>query len=204
MKPILTSLILLLTAGLFPQAAATQELSKELRSQIGDFLNETARKEISVGKIHIDSVNTEGNDLILFTNINCSYIPFRTDNVSKIYQGIKALLPPELAKRKLQIRTDHHAIEELIPLALRNTKGRKIPTFSYKADIPLITRLSVPYTPTNGLRIQIDSLGMATCTNLSDCRGPLYSELCTSISCSNARKCRCNSTSSSRKRPTNC
>ena len=88
MKPILTSLILLLTAGLFPQAAATQELSKELRSQIGDFLNETARKEISVGKIHIDSVNTEGNDLILFANINCSYIPFRTDNVSKIYQGI--------------------------------------------------------------------------------------------------------------------
>ena len=69
MKPILTSLILLLTAGLFPQAAATQELSKELRSQIGDFLNETARKEISVGKIHIDSVNTEGNDLILFANI---------------------------------------------------------------------------------------------------------------------------------------
>lgn len=125
MKPILTSLILLLTAGLFPQAAATQELSKELRSQIGDFLNETARKEISVGKIHIDSVNTEGNDLILFANINCSYIPFRTDNVSKIYQGIKALLPPELAKRKLQIRTDHHAIEELIPLALRNTRGRK-------------------------------------------------------------------------------
>ena len=72
MKPILTSLILLLTAGLFPQAAATQELSKELRSQIGDFLNETARKEISVGKIHIDSVNTEGNDLILFANINLS------------------------------------------------------------------------------------------------------------------------------------
>ena len=97
MKPILTSLILLLTAGLFPQAAATQELSKELRSQIGDFLNETARKEISVGKIHIDSVNTEGNDLILFANINCSYIPFRTDNVTKIYQGIKALLPLELA-----------------------------------------------------------------------------------------------------------
>lgn len=152
MKPILTSLILLLTAGLFPQAAATQELSKELRSQIGDFLNETARKEISVGKIHIDSVNTEGNDLILFANINCSYIPFRTDNVSKIYQGIKALLPPELAKRKLQIRTDHHAIEELIPLALRNTRERKIPTFSYKADTPLITRLSVPYTPTNGLQ----------------------------------------------------
>ena len=145
MKPILTSLILLLTAGLFPQAAATQELSKELRSQIGDFLNETARKEISVGKIHIDSVNTEGNDLILFANINCSYIPFRTDNVTKIYQGIKALLPLELAKRKLQIRTDHHAIEELIPLALRNTRGRKIPTFSYKADTPVsYTHLTLP------------------------------------------------------------
>jgi len=44
--------------------------------------------EQCVGKIHIDSVNTEGNDLILFANINCSYIPFRTDNVTKIYQGI--------------------------------------------------------------------------------------------------------------------
>lgn len=89
MKPILTSLILLLTAGLFPQAAATQELSKELRSQIGDFLNETARKEISVGKIHIDSVNTEGNDLILFANINCSYIPSAQTMLAKFIKASK-------------------------------------------------------------------------------------------------------------------
>ena len=152
MKPIHTSLILLLTAGLFPQAAAAQDLSKELCSQIGDFLNKTARKEISVGKIRIDSVKTEGNELVLFANMNCSYIPFRTDNVAEIYQGVKALLPPELAKRRLQIRTDHHAIEELIPLAFHNKKGKKVPTFSHKVNTPLITRLSVPYNPIYGLQ----------------------------------------------------
>ena len=49
MKPIRTSLILLLAAGLFPQAAAAQDLPKDLRSQVGELLNETARKEVSIG-----------------------------------------------------------------------------------------------------------------------------------------------------------
>lgn len=40
MKPIRTSLILLLAAGLFPQAAAAQDLPKDLRSQVGELLNE--------------------------------------------------------------------------------------------------------------------------------------------------------------------
>ena len=40
MKPILTSLILLLTAGLFPQAAATQELSKDCLLYTSDAADE--------------------------------------------------------------------------------------------------------------------------------------------------------------------
>lgn len=153
MKPIRTSLILLLAAGLFPQAAAAQDLPKGLRSQVGELLNETARKEVSIGKILIDSISMEKNELIFFANMNCSYIPFRENNVAEIYQSVKALLPPELSKRKLQIRTDHHAIEELIPLALRSKKGKmKTLTFSHKVDNPLITRLSAPYAPTNGLQ----------------------------------------------------
>lgn len=151
MKPIHISLVLLFAASFFSRTATAQNLSNEFCSQIENFLNETARKEISVGKICIDSTKTEGNRLIFFTNINCSYIPFRTDNVSKIYQGVKALLPRQMAKYELQIRTDHHAIEELIPLAFRHNKSKKIPRFSYKTNTPLITRLSVPYTPTYGL-----------------------------------------------------
>ena len=152
MKPILTSLILPTEISFRVVSFRKSPICERSSLDSSWVAAACGNKPAVSSRIHIDSVNTEGNDLILFANINCSYIPFRTDNVTKIYQGIKALLPPELAKRKLQIRTDHHAIEELIPLALRNTRGRKIPTFSYKADIPLITRLSVPYTPTNGLQ----------------------------------------------------
>ena len=81
MKPIRTSLILLLAAGLFPQAAAAQDLPKDLRSQVGELLNETARKEVSIGKILIDSISMEKNEPIFFANMNCSYIPFRENNV---------------------------------------------------------------------------------------------------------------------------
>lgn len=152
MKPIRLSLITLLAAGLFPQAAAAQDLSKETLSAVGRLLDETARKEISVGKINIDSVAVGKNTLTLFANMNCSYIPFREENVADIYKGVKALLPREWAGYRLEIRTDRHAIEEFIPLALRSKKDKKALTFAHPAEKPLITRLSVPYAPTNGLQ----------------------------------------------------
>lgn len=153
MKPIRFSLIALLAAGLFPQTAAAQDLSAEVRASIGRLLDATARKEVSIGKINIDSVALDGKTLTLFANINCSYIPFREDNVSGIYEGVKALLPAEFAGYGLQICTDRHAIEDLIPLAFRDKKEKKkARTFVNEAEKPLVSRLSVPYTPANGLR----------------------------------------------------
>lgn len=57
--------------------------------------------------------------------MNCSYIPFRENNVAEIYQGISALLPAEFSKYKLQLRTNKHSIEELIPQILRLKKTRR-------------------------------------------------------------------------------
>lgn len=132
MKPIRFSLITLLAAGFFPQAAAAQELSTEVRAAIGRLLDDAARKEISIGRITIDSVAAEGRTLTLFANMNCSYIPFREDNVSGIYEGVKALLPAEFAGYDLRICTDRHAIEELIPLPSavkrRRRKPARLPT----------------------------------------------------------------------------
>lgn len=152
MKAIRIPLLTLLTAGLFTQTASAQDLSPETRAGIGKYLTETARKEIVVGKINIDSVAIKDKALTLFANINCSYIPFREENVTSIYNGVKALLPAELRAYDLQIRTDRHAIEELIPLALRSKKEKKALTFSNKVDKPLVSRLSMPYTPSNGLQ----------------------------------------------------
>ena len=144
-------LLSLLAASLFPQWGGAQELPTDVRQAIGKFLDTTARKEVSVGRISIDSVAVEGNTLQLFANMNCAYIPFREDNVAEIYQGVSALLPVEFAKYKLQIRTNKRSIEELVPQALRSKKDKKTKTFSPVASKPLVTEVSSPYTPTNGL-----------------------------------------------------
>lgn len=146
------TLLTLLAASLLSQAAVAQDLSQEVRTEIGRYLTETARKEIAVGKINIDSVDVQGRAITLFANTNCSYIPFREKNVADIYSSVKALLPIEFKEYQLQIRTDRHAIEELIPLTLRSKKDKKSRTFSNPVGTPLLTRLSVPYTPSNGLQ----------------------------------------------------
>lgn len=145
-------LLSLLAASLFPHTGGAQELPTDVRQEIGRFLDAAARKEISVGRISIDSVAVEGNTLQLFANMNCAYIPFREDNVAEIYQGVSALLPAEFAKYKLQIRTNKHSIEELVPQALRSKKDKKAKTFNPTVSKPLVTDVSAPYTPTNGLQ----------------------------------------------------
>lgn len=145
-------LFTLLTASLIPQTGGAQELPTDVRQEIGKFLDATARKEVSVGRIRIDSVAIEENTLQLFANMNCAYIPFREDNVTEIYQGVQALLPTEFSKYNLQIRTNKRSIEELIPQALRSKKDKKAKTFNPAGTKPLVTALSTPYTPTNGLK----------------------------------------------------
>ena len=145
-------LLSMLAAALFPQLGGAQELPTETRQEIGKFLSTTAREQISVGNITIDSVAVEGNTLQLFANMNCSYIPFRKENVGDIYRGISALLPDGFSNYKVELRTNKHRIEELIPLALRHKKDKKAATFTQTAKEPLVTRLSAPYSPVNGLQ----------------------------------------------------
>ena len=65
-------LLSLLAASLFPHAGGAQGLPTDVRQEIGKFLDATARKEVSVGRIRIDSVAVEGNTLQLFANMNCA------------------------------------------------------------------------------------------------------------------------------------
>ncbi|MCD8183384.1 MAG: xanthan lyase [Bacteroides sp.] len=145
-------LLSMLAAALIPQTGGAQELPMETRQEIGKFLDTTARKEVSVGHITIDSVAIEGNVLQLFANMNCAYIPFREENVAEIYQETSALLPAGFGNYKLQLRTNKRSIEELVPQALRTKKDKKADTFTQTAKVPLKTKVSAPYTPTNGLQ----------------------------------------------------
>lgn len=145
-------LLSLLATSLLPQRGGAQELPTEIRQGIGSFLDATARKEVSIGRIKIDSVAVNGNTLQLFANMNCSYIPFREENVAEIYKGVRSLLPPDFIKYNLQIRTNNRSIEELIPQVLHSKKDKKVQTFNPGATKPLVTKLSEPYVPSYGLR----------------------------------------------------
>ncbi len=142
----------LLAAALLPQISNAQELSADVRQKIGELLDNVALKEISVGRVKIDSVAVEGKTLQLFANMNCAYIPFREDNVAEIYQGVAALLPAEFAKHELQIWTNKRCIEDLIPQALRSKKDKKAKVFNPAVSKPLVINVSAPYAPTNGLQ----------------------------------------------------
>lgn len=133
------------------QGSIAQELSPEVRVQIATVLNEVARKEISIGKITIDSAKLQKDELILFANTNCSYIPFRENNVLEIYSRVRTLLTPDFSNCKVKIYADKKAIEDLIPTALRSRKEKGTISFTHKSTKPLTTRLSNPFAPTKGL-----------------------------------------------------
>ncbi|MGP1622245.1 golvesin C-terminal-like domain-containing protein [Bacteroides heparinolyticus] len=134
------------------KTVSAQELPTDVRREIEKLLNDVARKEVSVGTIRIDSVAVKRKTLQLFANMNCAYIPFREDNVAEIYKSARALLPANLSKSRLQIRTNKRSIEELIPQALRSKKDKKAKRFTPTATKPLVKNISTPYTPTNGLQ----------------------------------------------------
>ena len=141
----------LLAASLFPQIGNAQELSQDIRQQIGTYLDNVAKKEIAVGRVKIDSVAVNGKNLQLFANMNWADFPFREDNVAEIYQGVTNILPAEFKGYKLEIRTNNRSIEELVPQSLRSKKDKKAKVFNPKETKPLVSNISAPYIPTNGL-----------------------------------------------------
>ena len=141
----------LLAASLLPVVGNAQELSQDIRQQIGTYLDNVAKKEIAVGRVKIDSVAVNGKNLQLFANMNWADFPFREDNVAEIYQGVANILPAEFKGYKLEIRTNNRTIEELVPQSLRSKKDKKAKVFNPKETKPLVSNISAPYIPTNGL-----------------------------------------------------
>ena len=141
----------LLAVSLLPVVGNAQELSQDIRQQIGTYLDNVAKKEIAVGRVKIDSVAVNGKNLQLFANMNWADFPFREDNVAEIYQGVTNILPAEFKGYKLEIRTNNRTIEELVPQSLRSKKDKKTKVFNPKETKPLVSNISAPYIPTNGL-----------------------------------------------------
>jgi hypothetical protein len=143
--------LILLSASSYVGA---QTLTSETKARIEDRLNqELTSQRIAVGKAKIDSVAQEKKVLKLFMNSNFSYLPFREDNVRSLYSDIRALLPPEYSKYKLQLHANNRLIEQLIPAYTKTQKGKqKEKVWAPNASQPLVKPLDRPFTPTAGLQ----------------------------------------------------
>lgn len=138
--------------GLCAANLQTQNLSADFKTQAGTYLNNLAKQQISVGRVKVDSTIIADKNIAVYVNENGSYIPFREDNVAKIYADVQKMLPQEFADYKLQIFAGLKPIETLIPLALQTKKDKKISTFEIKTKTPLVTRVSSLNKPTAGLQ----------------------------------------------------
>ena len=207
-------LLSLLAASLFPQWGGAQELPTDVRQEIGKFLDTTARKEVSVGRISIDSVAVEGNTLQLFANMNCAYIPFREDNVAEIYQGVSPCYRRRLPNTSCKSVPTSAASKNWFPKSCvvkktkrRRHQSRRFQAFSYRHFRPLhpYQRLAEPAhrpmaKPRLVLRAETRPLGMAACTYLPDRGRPLHPKLRIAFPRADAGKCRCQRAASPRTR----
>ena len=138
------------TNNIAPQSP--QQAAEAIRDHVADRLNEEARGKVAIGRVRIDSVAHHKKTFQFFANLNCSYIPFREQNVETIYADIRSLLPERYQKHKIRIITDRHAIEDLIPSALKEKQDRRKKTFATECKTPLITRLDTRNHPSQGLQ----------------------------------------------------
>ena len=135
--------------------------------------------------------------------MNCSYIP-SVRHVAEIYKASAPSLPTEFAKYRLQLRTNRHSIEELIPQALALRKKAKKGSYiqpgcrkasgnqSFQTLYPNQRTAKPSYClmakPRLLLRTETQPLGVAACP-LSANRGrPVYTELRIALPCSDAGK----------------
>ncbi len=129
-----------------------QKLPKDVSISIGKYLTSVAKTSLAIWSVKIDSTQITGNTVTIYANSDFSYVPFRQENVKNIYDGIRLLLPLEYSKYNLNLITDHHLMEDLIPLSLKDKADKKAPTFTNKVDKPLVTRVSLPYKFEKGLQ----------------------------------------------------
>lgn len=135
-----------------PAFLSAQVISSDVKTAVGNYLNDFAKTQISVGKIKVDSAVVKDKTVNIYMNENGAYIPFREENVAKIYADVQNILPKELSNYKLNIFAQKKPIESLIPLAFQSEKNKKLKTFTTNVKTPLVTHISSFNKPTEGLQ----------------------------------------------------
>ena len=141
------------------------EIGTATRAEIARTLSRIVSCEVTGGYqkaeptyVRIQAVKASRSRVQIYTTVGLSYYPFREDNVQALRDSVRALLPQEFRKARIELYSDQREIGELVPLACRNAAQlkkqiakRQIVPFTNRSERPLVTRLSAAATPSQGL-----------------------------------------------------
>jgi len=128
---------------------------KNLENLISDSLTVIANSYTRVGKVNVIkfSPDPKSNIINISANERLGYMPFRPNNVKRIYNAISKIVAHKYAGYSIICQVDNQNIETLIPnfYCNENVDLQKQFTVPLLAQ-PLVTNTSRPYLIQNGLQ----------------------------------------------------
>ena len=128
---------------------------KKSEIQISDSLTVIANSYIHIGRINVVDfyVNAKTNTVHVNANYKFGYMPFRTDNVKRIYNAISKILGRKYIGYTIVCQVDNRKIEDFIPNLFRLTDLDTTRQFSVSSySPPLVKNISRPFDIQKGLQ----------------------------------------------------
>ena len=145
----------LIVALLLAATNLSSSAQKNIESQISDSLTVIANSYTRVGKVTVINFlsNPKTSSVYILANEKLGYMPFRQDNVKRIYNALSSILIHKYSGYSIVCQVDNQNIETLIPDFYRKINKDSLKQFIVPLlPQPLVTNTSRPYPIQNGLQ----------------------------------------------------
>src|SRR5665647_875563 len=116
---------------------------KNVENQITDSLTAIVNSYTYVGKVNVTNININDSRVVVSVNDKLANMPFRPDNVKRIYNAIRKILGAKYLGHTFVCQVDNKNIEELIPNFYRTENIDEKRQFSNPTpSSPLVTNIS--------------------------------------------------------------
>ena len=140
--------LLLMSVGAFPQKT---EVDARLRNYFREYEPDGCR--VARCKLDKTELNTKARTLNIYANDAFGEQPFREEQVEKIYNDIRQMMPSPVNRYRITLYVGETAIEDFVPNVYRQRKKaeRQWTRAEEPKDNPWVTNTSRPYTISEGL-----------------------------------------------------
>ena len=128
---------------------------KSIENQISDSLTAIANSYSRVGRVNVTSfsVTPKTNTIYVSTNERLGYIPFRAENVKRIYSAIGKIVARKYSGYSIVCQVENQNVEAFIPNFYRKDRIDQQKQFAVPFPAqPLVTNISRPYQIPKGLQ----------------------------------------------------